>query len=135
MDILLALQLITPAAADPATTPTQWYGTQAGIVTATAIGVSILKRLLGNVPYVNTLPTWLYAVLVAGALTFLSVRVWGTMPGDLWALVSQSVLSAGASSGFYEWLTTHPTTSLARSAIAANVAVDLDHLPARDVTP
>jgi hypothetical protein len=126
--------LAAQTTADPGTTPTQWYGTQAGIIGATGIVVSVLKRILGNVSYANALPTWLYAVVVSAALTYLSVRVWGTMPGDLWPLVSQSVLSAGASSGFYEWLTAHPTTSLAASAAKAGVTVDPANQPGRDVT-
>jgi hypothetical protein len=125
---LSSAQVIAPDA-----TPTQWYGTQAGIIGATGIAVSIIKRLLGNVRYANAVPTWTYAVVVAFGLTFLSIRVWGTMTGSLWPMISQSVLSAGATSGFYEWLTSHPTTSLAASADKAGVIVDPENKPARDV--
>lgn len=114
-------------------TETPFYATQAGIITATAIIVSVLKRLLGNVRIANAVPTWAYAVAVAGLLTFVSVFFLHAMTGDLLALISQAAISAGASSGFYEWLTKNPTTSLASSAIAAEVHVDLVNLPARDV--
>ena len=114
-------------------TPGDWYSTQAGIITATAIIVSVLKRVLGNVRIANTVPTWTYAVAVAGLLTFVSVALLHAMSGDLLALISQAAISAGASSGFYEWLTAHPTTSLAASALAANVPVDPVNLPARDL--
>jgi hypothetical protein len=124
---LLALQ----TAADPSTTAGQWYGTQAGIIGATALAVSALKRAIGNVAYLNAIPTWVYAVTVASVLTFLSVHVWGTMPGNLWQLVSQSALSAGASSGFYEWVN-RPTASLASSALKADVTVAPANLPTRD---
>lgn len=110
-----------------------WYSTQLGIIAATGIVVSILKRLLGNVRVANAVPTWAYAVAVAGILTWLAVAVWHTLPGALWPLISQAAVSAGASSGFYEWLTVHPTTSLASSAMSANVAVDPVNLPARDL--
>jgi hypothetical protein len=116
-------------------TSSDWYSTQLGIIGATAIGVSVLKRLLGNVPYANAIPTWTYAVGLAAVLTFFAVHVWGTLPGALWPMISQAGISTGASSGFYEWLTTHPTTSLARSALAAHVSVDPINLPDRDLTP
>ena len=108
-----------------------WFGTQAGIIGATAVVVSVLKRLLGNIPYANTIPTWAYAVGVAGVLTYLSVHEWHTLAGDVWTLVSQTAISAGASSGFYEWVN-RPTVSLASSAIAAGVPVAPVNLPARD---
>lgn len=110
----------------------EWYGTQAGLIAATAVIVSVLKRAIGNVAYLNTIPTWLYAVTVAAVLTFLAVHVWHTLPGDLWSLMSQSVLAAGASSGFYEWVN-RPTASLALSAVKAGVPVDPVNVPARDV--
>jgi hypothetical protein len=132
---VLVMGVVASAQTPEAVPVIAWYGTQAGIIGATAIGVSILKRLLGNLAYANSLPTWLYAVGVAGVLTYLSVRVWHTMPGNLWPMVSQSVLSAGASSGFYEWITAHPTTSLATSAVKAGVAVDPVNLPNRDALP
>ena len=111
---------------------TNWYGTQAGIIGATALIVSDLKRLLGNVPYANAVPTWAYAVAVAGLLTVVSVVGLHAMTGDLVALLSQAMISAGASSGFYEWLN-RPTVSLAASALRADVPIDAAHLPDRDV--
>ena len=112
---------------------TDWYSTQLGIIAATAIGVSILKRVLGNVKYANTIPTWVYAVGVSSLLTFLAVQVWQTLPGALWPLISQAATGAAGSSGFYEWVTKHPTTSLASSALSANVPIDPGNLPGRDV--
>lgn len=120
-----------PTPADPSTTPQQWYGSTAGIIAATAIGVSVLKRALANVKGLNSVPTWMYAVATSAVLTFLTVKVWGTLPGQLWQTMSQIAIAAGASSGFYEWLN-NPATSLAASAVSAGVPVDPAKLPDRD---
>lgn len=105
---LPALALAQPTSEDPSTTPTQWYGSVAGIVAATMIGVGILKRILANVNVLNQLPVWLYAVVLSAGLTTLANMVWHTLPGDLWQLLTQSVIMAATASGFYEWFNSSP---------------------------
>ena len=112
------------------TSPFNWYTSVAGVVAATIFGVTVLKRALGNVQYVNTVPTWVYAVLISGILTFVTNRVWGTLPGDLWQTMMQAVMMAGAASGFYDWLR-EPTKPLAAAAIAAGVHVSPKNAPDR----
>jgi hypothetical protein len=102
---------------------TNWYTSVVGVVGVTAIGVTILKRLLGNVPYVNTLPTWCYAVLVSAGLVTLTNLVWHTLPGELW----QNMLQA---SGFYEWYH-NISKPLAAAAISAGVTVEAKNIPDR----
>lgn len=111
-----------PTATEP-TTPLQWYSTVAGVVAATLLGVSILKRALGNVSGINQVPTWMFAVAVSALLTFLTNRVWKTLPGELWQLMMQSVFMAAAASGFYEWLN-GPTKTLQHSLIKAQAKID-----------
>ena len=98
--------------------------------TATSFAVTLLKRACGNVPYVNTVPTWLYAVAISGALTALTNYVWHTLPGSLLQNLTQAVMMAGSASGFYEWLQT-PTKPLAASAISAGVTVEPRNTPDR----
>jgi hypothetical protein len=107
-----------------------WYTSIAGIVAATMLGVSVLKRAFGNVAYLNTVPTWVYAVVISGVLTFLTNRIWATLPGELMPLLMQAVISAGTASGFYEWLKA-PATPLAESAIKAGVDVQVKNAPER----
>ncbi len=109
---------------------TNWYTSVAGVVMATIFLVTVLKRLLGNVPYANTVPTWLYAVAVSATLTALTNYVWHTLPGDLWQNMMQAVFMAGSASGFYEWMQT-PTKPLAASAISAGVTVEPRNAPDR----
>ena len=109
-----------------------WYSSVTGVVAATIFGVAILKRAIGGVSYLNTVPTWLYAVSLASGLIFVTNRIWGTLPGDLWQNMWQAVTSAGMASGFYEWLN-RPTSSLAASAVKANVLVPSANMPTRDV--
>jgi hypothetical protein len=109
---------------------TNWYTSVAGVVAATILAVTILKRAFGNVPYVNTVPTWMYAVTISGILTTLTNYVWHTLPGDLWQNMMQAVMMAGTASGFYEWLQT-PTKPLAASAISAGVTVEAKNAPDR----
>lgn len=107
-----------------------WYTSVAGVVAATMLAVTILKRALGNVPYANTVPTWIYAVAVSGGLTYLTNAVWHTLPGTLWQNMMQAVGMAAAASGFYEWLQT-PTKPLAASAMSAGVLVEPKNTPDR----
>lgn len=111
-----------------------WYTSVSGIVAATMLGVSILKRAFGNVAYANTVPTWGYAVVISLGLTVLTNRIWATLPGDFWQLAMQAVFLAATASGFYEWLKA-PAQSLAATAIAAGVPVTPRNAPDRiDVT-
>lgn len=107
-----------------------WYTSVTGIVAATIFLVSMLKRALGNVPYANTVPTWLYAVAISSVLTALTNYVWHTLPGNLWQNMMQAVMMAGNASGFYEWLQT-PTKPLAESAMSAGVLVEVRNTPDR----
>lgn len=107
-----------------------WYTSVVGIVAATMLLVSIVKRAFGNVAYANTVPTWVYAVGISGLLTFLTNRVWATLPGDLWQNLMQAVMMAGTASGFYEWLKS-PSAPLAASAISAGVIVEPKNAPDR----
>lgn len=119
-----AMALAQPQPVDPSTSPFEWYSSVTGVVAATILGVSILKRALANVNGLNGVPTWLYAVVMSAVLTFLTNRVWGTLPGELWQLMVQVVMMAAAASGFYEWLNNSTTTSLKSSARKAGVAVE-----------
>lgn len=74
-----------------------------GIVTLTIALVHLLKRTLGDTPYLSAAPVWLYAVLVAGALTYLSNVVLKLLPGELPLLLTQAVLSALLASGALEF--------------------------------
>lgn len=116
------IALAQPNPADPSTTAFTWYTSVAGVVAATMLGVSILKRALGEVSGLNSIPTWVYAVVISAILTFLTVKVWGTLPGQLWQTMTQSVIMAGAASGFYEWINKSGSTSLATSARKARGA-------------
>ncbi|HXD20131.1 MAG TPA: hypothetical protein VN654_24115 [Vicinamibacterales bacterium] len=109
---------------------TAWYTSVTGVVVVTIFLVSVLKRAVGNVPYVNTVPTWLYAVAISAVLTAMTNYVWHTLPGNLWQNMTQAVMMAGSSSGFYEWLQT-PTKPLAESAISAGVLVEVKNTPDR----
>lgn len=80
-----------------------WYTSVAGIVTATVIIVGILKRALAAVEYLNSVPTWLYAVAVSCGLTAVTNLWWHTLPGDFWQLAMQAVIAAATATGFYEW--------------------------------
>lgn len=107
-----------------------WYTSIAGVVAVTMLLVSVLKRAFGNRPYINTVPTWLYAVVISGGLTVLTSHVWGTLQGDLWQNLMQAIGMAAMASGFYEWLNA-PTKPLAESAIKAGVTVEQKNAPNR----
>jgi hypothetical protein len=109
---------------------TNWYTSVTGVVAATILAVTILKRALGNVPYANTVPTWLYAVAISAGLTALTNYVWHTLPGNLWQNMMQAVMMAGTASGFYEWVQS-PDKPLAASAMSAGVLVEPKNTPDR----
>jgi hypothetical protein len=111
-----------------------WYTSVLGIVAFTAILVTVLKRLLGNVPYMNTVPTWVYAVAVSAMLTYLANAIWHTLPGELWQTMMQAVGLAAMSSGFYEWLN-NAGKPLAASAVSAGVTVEQKNAPTRMEPP
>ncbi len=84
---------------------TFWYTSVAGIVAASILIINVLKRLLVNVDVLNKIPTWLLVVVVAGLLTYFANMKWHTLPGDSWVeLIMQSIFTAAASSGFWEWM-------------------------------
>lgn len=109
---------------------TNWYTSVVGVVGATIFLVTVLKRLLGNVAYVNTVPTWIYAVAISAGLTGLTNAVWHTLPGSLLQNMMQAVMMAGSASGFYEWLQAFDKP-LASSAMSAGVEVERKNTPAR----
>ncbi len=119
---ILAVPLFAQPETPEPTSPLQWYTSVAGVVAATMLGVSVMKRALGNVTYFNAVPTWIYAVVISGILTFITVNVWRTLPGDLWQTMLQAVIMAATASGFYEWLN-NGTKPLAASAVSAGVYV------------
>ena len=98
-----------------ATPETPWYATTTGIAGATALLVSVLKRLAGNAIALKDVPTWLYAVLVGIVLTLVAHYGFGALQGQLSALLMNAAISSAAASGFYEWLS-HPTKTLEESA-------------------
>lgn len=120
LSVLVFLLLITstavmfaqggPEAADPSTTAFQWYTSVGGVGGATIVLVQILKRALGETSYFNKVPVWAYAVTISAMLTVLCVKVFGTLPGSLGQLVTQTVINAAIATGFYEWAGNYNTT-------------------------
>lgn len=112
------------------TSPFEWYTSVAGVVAATAVLVQILKRMLANVPYANTLPVWAYSVFVSALLTYLCVNIFGTLPGPLGQAMMQAVIMAAAASGIYEWLR-DGSKPLAQAAYSAGHDVEEKNRPTR----
>ena len=89
-----------------APTLTEQLGTITAIV-ALALGVvQVLKMLLVKykVGIVNSLPTPLICVGVSMGLTVLASMVLKTLPGNIFDLLWQAALAAGAASGLFTWL-------------------------------
>ena len=81
------------------------FSSLSGIVASTMVAVEIIKRLLGNVPRLRRLPTWIYAVLVSAGLTAASAAAgWLTEPGPWYAVALKAVGLAATASGFWTWL-------------------------------
>ena len=76
----------------------------AGIVVATIAIVQAIKGTLGNARFFRAIPIWFYVAAVAGGLTFLANRIMGSLAGDFWQLLGQSILNALAATGTYEWV-------------------------------
>ena len=109
---VLLLLLMLPVAAfaqdvppdSPEILPTLWYTSRAGIIAATMLIVALLKRGLATVRYANQVPTWIYAAVVAGGLTFVLNRVLHTLPGDnIGELLWYAVMTAATAGGFHQW--------------------------------
>lgn len=100
----------------------QWYTTISGIILATGVGVQAIKRFLGNRAPFASVPTWVYSVLLAAVLTALS-KYFGylTTAGTWLEVLMQSVMTAGATSGFVSWLQ-HLDTPIEESEPAKNAA-------------
>lgn len=83
----------------------QWYGSIAGIVAGTLIIVEVLKRAIGNVAVLKGVPTWIYAVVVAVALTYAS-RAAGYLAdqGSTLDVLMSALMLAASASGFWTWL-------------------------------
>ncbi len=81
-----------------------------GIVLTTMFAVEILKRTLNGKTFFEKIPVFVYAILIAGFLTFLSNKVLhnedGTplLMGSFWKLLWASIVSSAGASGFYSWL-------------------------------
>lgn len=84
---------------------TWYYTTNAGIAATTLLGVEVLKRALGNVSVVMSVPTWVYSVVLAMTLTAVS-KSYDLLQdeGSMLTLVLQSVMLAASASGFWTWL-------------------------------
>jgi len=132
--VLLAMILLAiaspafaqPEPADPGTSPTEWYTSIAGVVAATVFLVSGAKRVFGNMPFMATIPTWLYAVVIALGLTYVCSQVLGTLPGVFWQLAWQAVQNAAIATGVYEWFN-NGTKPIWQSAQSAGVQVTPPH--------
>jgi hypothetical protein len=81
-----------------------WYSSIAGIVAATIVLVEILKHFCGNLPWFGKVPTWLYAVGIAIALTMVAHMGLKTLAGNDLELLTQAVMLAAVASGFKEWI-------------------------------
>jgi hypothetical protein len=81
----------------------QWYTSVTGIVAATIVLVEIFKRFLGNVSYIQRVPTWLYAVTFSCILTACAHLWWQTLPGNDLDLFTRAIMLAAVASGFREW--------------------------------
>ena len=103
----------------------QWYTTIAGIMTATAVGVQVAKRWLGNTDPFARIPTWLYSVAIAAALTAVS-KASGllTDQGTWLEVMMKSVMLAASTSGFVSWLQ-HATTPIEESQPAKEAAAKM----------
>lgn len=114
-----------PEAVDPTTTPFDWYASKAGVIGMTILLTSVAKRLLGNVDGLKAVPTWLYAVVIAAVLTYVTVVWWQTLPGEIGPMISEILLSAGSASGFYEWVNhiNKPLAASARSSDSDNMTI------------
>lgn len=84
---------------------TQWYASIAGIVAGTLILVEVLKRAIGNVSVLKSVPTWVYSVAVAVGLTYTS-RALGYLAeqGSTLDVLMSAVMLAASASGFWTWL-------------------------------
>lgn len=83
----------------------KWYASLAGIIGANMIAVEVLKRMLAKVSVLNAIPTWLWSVVTAAALTAGS-KYFGLLDeaGTWFEVINQVVITAAISGGFKEWL-------------------------------
>lgn len=110
--------------------PVNWYASVTGIVALTMVLTSGLKRVIGNVTWLNALPTWIYVVSISEILTLLCVALFKTMPGPLGQSMYQALILAATASGAYEWFFNgNATKPLAASAISAGVKVPVKNQP------
>lgn len=82
--------------------PVKALGSVAGIVATTIALVHIIKRQCGDIPYVKQIPVFVYAWIVAAALTWVSHAVLHAIEGELGILMVQSVLSTVLAAGTIE---------------------------------
>lgn len=112
--------------------PSDWYGSLTGIIALTMLLSSGLKRAIGNVAALNSIPMWIYVVLIAEGLTLVCVQVLHTLPGPLTTQIYQAFLLAASASGAYEWFFSgsgNATKPLAITAQSAGVRVDAVNMP------
>ena len=74
-----------------------------GVMIATTFVLAVLKRTIGNKPYFQNVPIFVYVAGVAMILAFTANKL-GTLEGSTWSLVWKAALTALSSSGFYSWL-------------------------------
>ena len=103
---------------DPATiSVVNVFGSLAGIIATTMLLIGIGKRFVGNWPVVSSVPTWVYAIVIAVTLTLAANRL-DVLAGNLGDLVLQAIVLAAASSGFREWFAAGLTTPIGDSSAA-----------------
>lgn len=79
--------------------PTQALTSVVGIVALTIAIVHIIKRDLGDTPYLARVPSWIYAMAVSAGLTWLSHAVFHKIEGELAPLLGQTVIQALLAAG------------------------------------
>jgi hypothetical protein len=110
--------------------PFNWYASVTGIVAATIALTSGLKRVIGNVPQLNAVPTWVYVIGISEVLTFLCVQVFHTMPGPVSQALYQALVMAASASGAYEWFFNgNLGKPMAATALSAGVKVPAKNKP------
>lgn len=89
-----------------------------GVVVATMVIVSVMKRSLYQKKYIKTLPVWCYAILIANTLGLLAhyfIKINGKavlLPDtNIWVIIWGLTGAAATSSGFFTWIN-DPTHNL-----------------------
>jgi hypothetical protein len=78
-------------------------------VATTVFLVRIALRFLARVKFARKVPTWVYAIVIASALTVFARYVLHSITGDVWDLIYQALMNAASASGFQSWLSNYNT--------------------------